>query len=197
MGLIKELAELWRTEKDKRREQKEKYRIEYAFTCGGTKYYRYADITNLPYERGMAAMLAFNELQMRCSREFLVKYADSVDKLLHEQKIDIFKIQQLNELLKQRLTMATETDLMYKLASVVYFDKTENPAVYEPEYAEKKIAKWRKDKGVHDFFTQQPLTELKPSSMNVSTDLDTFSAMIEEINKIHSECLRIVNSEKK
>ena len=197
MGLIKELMETWRVEMDKRKEQKEKYRIEYAFTCGGTKYYRFADIANLPYERGMVAMLAYSEMQMRCSRDFLVRYADTIDKLLHEQKIDIFKIQQLNEILKQRLTLGAEIDLMYKLASVVFFDKTENPAVYEPAYAEKKIAKWRKDKGVHDFFTQMPLLELMGSSMNVNTDLDTYSQMLEEINKIHSECLRLASSAKK
>ena len=197
MGLIKELMETWRIEMDKRKEQKEKYRIEYAFTCGGTKYYRFADITNLPYERGLMAMHTYNEVQIRCDRAFLVRYADTIDKLLHEQKIDIFKIQKLNEVLKQRLTLVAETDLMYKLASIVYFDKSENPAVYEPAYAEKKIAKWRKDKGVHDFFMQKPLLELMPFSQSANTDLDIYSEMLQEVKKIHSECLRLASSEKK
>lgn len=197
MGLIRQLAETWRIEWDKRRKQKEKYRIEYAFTCGGTKYYRFADITNLPYERGLMALQVYNEVDMRCSRQFLLHYADTIDKLLHEQKIDIFKINQLNEILMQRLTLTTDTDLLYKLASVCFFDKTENPAVYEPDYAEKKIAKWRKDKGVRDFFTQMPLLELMPFLQNVDTDLDTYSAMCDELNKIHSECLRLASSASK
>lgn len=197
MGLFKELMETWRIEWDKRREQKNKYRTEYAFTCGGTKYYRFADITNLPYERGLMALNVYNEVEMRCSRGFLVNYADTIDKLLHEQKIDIFKIQQLNEILKQRLTMTTDTDLLYKLASVCFFDKSENPAVYEPAYAEKKIAKWRKDKGVRDFFMQKPLLELMPFLQSVDTDLDTYSQMCEELNKIHTECLRLAGSAKK
>lgn len=196
MGLIKELAELWQQQWDKRREQKEKYRTEYAFTCGGTKYYRFADITNLPYERGLMASHVYNELEMRCDRKFLVYYADTIDKLLHEKTIDIFKIEKCNSILKQRLTMATDPDLLYKLASVVFFDKSENPWVYEPEYAEKKIAKWRKDKGVHDFFMQTPLLELIPSLQNVDTDLDTYTAMSEELHKIHMECLRLANSTK-
>ncbi len=194
MGLIRQLAETWRIEWDKRRKQKEKYRIEYAFTCGGTKYYRFSDITNLPYERGLMALHVYNEVDMRCSRQFLLRYADTIDKLLREQKIDIFKINQLNEILKQRLTLTTDTDLLYKLASVCFFDKTENPAVYEPDYAEKKIAKWRKDKGVRDFFMQKPLLELMPFLQSVDTDLDTYSAMCDELNKIHLECLRIVSS---
>lgn len=197
MKLIRELAEVWRVQWDKRRKQKEKYRIEYAFTCGGTKYYRFADITNLPYERGLMALHVYNEVDMRCSRQFLLHYADTIDKLLHEQKIDIFKINQINEILKQRLTLTTDTDLLYKLASVCFFDKTENPAVYEPDYAEKKIAKWRKDKGARDFFLQKPLLELMPFLQSVDTDLDTYSSMCDELNKIHSECLRIASSDKK
>ena len=196
MGLIKELAEVWRIERDKKREQKNKYRIEYAFTCGGTKYYRFADITNLPYERGLMALVAYNEVEMRCSREFLIKYQGAVDKLLHDQKIDIFKIQQLNEILKQRLQLPTDVDLLYKLASICFFDKSENPAVYEPAYAEKKIAKWRKDKGVHDFFMQTPLLELMPFLGSVDTDLDTFSALQAEIDAIHSQALRLASSAK-
>ncbi len=197
MGLIKELAEVWRVERDKRRAQKEKYRIEYAFTCGGTKYYRFADIANLPYERGLLALNVYNEFDMRCDRDFLIQYADTIDKLLHEQRIDIFKIKQLNSILKQRLMLMTDTDLLYKLASVVFFDKTENPYVYEPAYAEKKIAKWRKDKGVHDFFMQTPMLELMPSLANVNTDLDTYSAALQEIKEIHSQALRLANSPKK
>ena len=197
MGLIKELAEVWRIQWDKKREQKNKYRIEYAFTCGGTKYYRFADITNLPYERGLMALVAYNEVEMRCSREFLIKYQGAVDKLLHDQKIDIFKIQQLNEILKQRLQLPTDVDLLYKLASICFFDKSENPAVYEPAYAEKKIAKWRKDKGVRDFFMQTPLLELIPFLGSVDTDLDTFSEFQKEINAIHSQALRLASSAKK
>lgn len=196
MGLIRELAEVWRVQWDKRRKQKEKYRIEYAFTSGGTKYYRFADITNLPYERGLMAMHVYSEVDMRCSRQFLIHYADAIDKLLHSNKIDIFKINQLNEILKQRLTMTTDTELLYKLASVCFFDKTENPSVYEPEYADKKIAKWKKDNKAHDFFLQKPLLELMPFLQSVDTDLDTYSAICQEINKIHSECLRLISSGK-
>lgn len=196
MGLIRELAEVWRIEWDKRRKQKEKYRIEYAFTCGGTKYYRFADITNLPYERGLMALQVYNEVEMRCSREFLIQYTDAIDKILREQNIDIFKINELNKILRQRLALPTNTDLLYKLASVCFFDKSENPAVYEPAYAEKKIAKWRKDKGVHDFFMQKPLLELMPFLQSVDTDLDTYSAMLQELDKIHYECIRLASSAK-
>lgn len=197
MGLIRELAEVWRTQWDKRRKQKEKYRIEYAFTSGGTKYYRFADISNLPYERGLTALCVYNEVEMRCTREHLMKHVEAVDGLLHEKKIDIFKIKALNDILKQRLMLTADVELLYKLASVCFFDKTENPAVYEQEYAAKKIAKWRKDAKVTAFFSQTPLLELMPFLRSVGTDLDTYTPLNEELNRLHQEALRLANSMKK
>lgn len=194
MGLIKELQEVWRIQLDKKRQQKEKYRIEYAFTCGGTKYYRFADITNLPYERGLQAMYIYNQVEMRCSRDFLLRYTKAIDMILHDKEIDIFAINKANEILKQRLYMPCDVELLYKLASVAFFDKTENPAVYEEAYAEKKIAKWRKDKGVADFFSQKPLRELMPFLQNVGVDLSIYSKLNEELNRTHSELVRMLSS---
>ena len=194
MGLIKELAEVWRTQLDRKRQQKEKYRIEYAFTSGGTKYYQFADITNLPYERGLQAMYIYNQVEMRCSRDFLTRYTDAVHQVLHGKDIDIYALNQMNEILKQRLSMPCDMELLYQLASVAFFDKTENPAIYEGAYAEKKIAKWRKDKEVAAFFSQKPLTELMPFLRNVGGDLSTYSKLNEELNKTHSELLRLLSS---
>lgn len=196
MGLIKNLMEVWRIESDKRRSQKEKYRIEYAFTCAGTKYYQFADIANLPYERGLSALCVYDEVTMRCSRDFLMRYADAVEKVLGGKKIDIFKIKALNDILKQRLLMTTDVDLLYKLASVVFFDKTENPLVYEPEYAKKKIEKWRKDKKVTAFFSQTPLLELMPFLRNVETDLDIYTPINEALNKEMEKLVHTITSEK-
>ena len=194
MGLIKELAEVWRTQLDRKRQQKEKYRIEYAFTSGGTKYYQFADITNLPYERGLQAMYIYNQVEMRCSRDFLKRYTEAVHRVLHGKDIDIYALNQMNEILKQRLSMPCDVELLYQLASVAFFDKTENPAVFEQAYAEKKIAKWRKDKEVAAFFSQKPLTELMPFLRNVGGDLSTYSKLNEELNKTHSELLRMLSS---
>ena len=194
MRLIKELAEVWRTQLDRKRQQKEKYRIEYAFTSGGTKYYQFADITNLPYERGLQAMYIYNQVEMRCSRDFLTRYTEAVHKVLHGKDIDIYALNQMNEILKQRLAMPCDVELLYQLASVAFFDKTENPATYEQAYAEKKIAKWRKDKEVAAFFSQKPLTDLMPFLRNVGVDLSTYSKLNEELNKTHSELLRMLSS---
>lgn len=197
MGLIRELKEIWKKELSKREEQKLKYRIEYAFTSGGTKYYRYEDIQNLPFERGLAALSIYNEVEMRCDRKFLKKYTDVVAELLREKTIDIYKLNALNEVLQQRLSLTCDVDLMYKLASVVFFDKKENPLVYEQSYADKKIERWKKDMSVNAFFLQMPLKELIPFSTSAEVDLDTYSKLNEEINALHSQLLRMNGSTSK
>ena len=192
--LIKELAEVWRIQWDKKRQQKEMHRIEYAFTSGGRKYYRYEDITNLPYQRGRAALTAYNEVEMRCSREFLLEWTKKMDSVLHDNPIDIFEINRLNGILKDRLSLTADLDLCYKLAAIVYFDKTEKPEVYEPAYAEKKIARWKKDQSVSDFFSQMPLKELIPYLSNAIGDFDTFFQLNEELNQLHADLIRLIGS---
>ena len=101
MGLIKELAEVWREQIERRRKQEEKYRIEYAFTSGGTKYYRYADITNLPYDRGLTAIQVYNEVEMRCSVDLLKAFTQAIDDVLMAKEINIYAIKQLNDIIKE------------------------------------------------------------------------------------------------
>lgn len=192
--LIKDLSEVWLTERDKRREQKEKYRIEYAFTSGGVKYYRYADITNLPYLRGRAALTCFNEIEMRCTRAFLLKYTKAVDEVLHSNNIDIFKINELNAMLKDRLSLTADMDLCYRLAAIVFFDKTEKPEVYEHEYALRKIERWKKEQSPSAFFLQQPLKELMPFLKPAAGDIDGYTALNTELNKLHEDLMRLASS---
>lgn len=197
MGFFKELIETYRIERDKRRRQKQKYRIEYAFTCAGTKYYRFADISNLPYERGLQALMVYKEITMQCDRTYLQDHVKAMEKLLTSKSIDIYKIKTLNDFMKQRLSLPTDVDLLYKLASVCFFDESENPATYEPEYAEKKIAKWRKDKEVTDFFSQTPLLELMPFLRKVSVDLGAYMPLNNQINQTMQEALRMILSDEK
>ena len=195
--LVKELAETWRIERDKRREQKSQHRIEYAFTSGGRKYYCFEDINNLPYQRGRHALAVFNEVQMRCSRKFLLEYTKKVDEVLHSNKIDIFTLNELNAMLKDRLSLTADLELCYRLASIVYFDSTEKPEVYEPEYAEKKIARWKKDQSVESFFLQKPLTELMPYLKNAVGDFDGFFQLNVQLNALHSDLMRLAGSTNK
>ncbi len=196
MGWIKRKIESFKNGRVKRLFPNSENIIEYAFTSGGVDYYRFADYFSLPYERGLMAVSVYHELDMRCTREYLKLHTEAVGEILQSKEINIFKLNELNEQLKQRLEMVADTELMYKLASVVYFDRSENPAKYETTKAEEKIAKWKKDKGINDFFSQKPLRELLPFLENVDIDLDTYSQLMEQLNAIHWERLRLLKSKK-
>ena len=168
---------------------RQKHIINEAFSIAGVEYYQFNDVFNLPYERGLMALAIYEETRMRCSREYLEKHVDTIRKILNSEKINLFSINQLNEQMSERLNLALDVDLLYRLASVVFFDKNENPTIYEPEYCQKKIEFWKKHKGVADFFLQKPLLELMPFLQNVDFDLSTYSQMNQELNKIHSDRL--------
>ena len=169
----------------------QKYLIEEAFSINGTKYYRFSDIFNLPIERGIMAIMVYEETRMKCSVEYLQKHIEVTRNLLHSDKIDIFRINQLNEQLNERVNFALDTDLIYKLASVVFFDENENPSIYDSEYSKKKIEFWKKHKETADFFLQQPMTELLPYLKSVDFNLNEYSEAIEELNRVHLEILSI------
>jgi hypothetical protein len=168
--------------------------IVFAFEVGGTKYYQFDDAFNTPCERALAALPYYRELDMRCTREYLLKHTEAVTELLTGTKVNLEKLGQLNVQLKDRLNMIFEPDIAYKLASVVYFDKSESPYQYDFKYARKKIAHWKKHKGVHDFFLQMPLQKLIPFLSGVEMNLDIFSEVAEKMNRIHSAVISSISS---
>ena len=170
--------------------------IEEAFKIDGVTYYRFADLNNLPYKRGLMAYAVYNELDMRCTREYLVLHSDALNTILSKPEINVFDIKKLNDQMMQRLQLTTDVDLMYKLASVAYFDKNENPESYDQSYCEKKIANWKKNASVEAFFLSQPLMELLPFLNNADVDLNTYSELNKELNEIHLGVLRLLNSKK-
>jgi hypothetical protein len=174
----------------------QKHVIEFAFDIAGVEYYRFNDVFSLPFERGLMAIAIYEETRMKCSREYLLQHTDAVDKLLHENSIDVFKINQLNEQMKERLSMSFDVDLLYKLASVVFFDKRENPCLYDADYNLKKIDFWKQHKGVKDFFLQKPVSELIPFLQNSDFDLEIYSDLNTKLNQLHSERLQVLNSKK-
>ncbi|MDR1594642.1 MAG: hypothetical protein LBS43_09215 [Prevotellaceae bacterium] len=161
--------------------------IDYAFTVAGVDYYRHDDIFNLPFERGFMALAAYEECRMGVNREYLDAHTTKVRELLTAPKVNIFEIHKLNEQLKERMLFVADADLLYKLASVVFFDKNENPSLYEIDYNKKKIEFWKRHKGVADFFLQKPLKELIPFLSISETDLRASLEVSEKIRRLQTE----------
>ena len=174
-----------------------KYRIKKAFVCGGVEYYQFDDVFNLPYQRGLTAITFFREMQMNCDRDFLMSFCEAkanigqkiIDSMsVKNNKLDLNKTiallnqsAQLDINLKERVAMITDADLIYKLASVVFFDKSESPTHYEHGYNQKKIEFWKKNASMYDFFLQMPVQELVPFLKQSAGDTQQYLQKIMEM----------------
>ena len=154
-----------------------------AFESGGKKYYQFEDIMNLCHARAFRAMEIYEEVQSRCTRELILLHTDAINNLLLANPINVFEIKKLNEALKERADFIISGDTLWKLASVVYFDETENPYDYDYKYGIKKIQEWQKEKDVSAFFFNTPISKLIPSLTLSESDLRTYIKVAEAVTK--------------
>lgn len=174
-----------------------KYKVEPAFELQGVKYFQFSNQDEVPTGRQFAALAIYNEMDMRCDRQFLLDFTAAMDVILNDpKKINIGIIAQLNYNLKDRLGLMVAPDFIFKLASVVFFDESESPYSYDYDYNQTKIKKWKADGDTLDFFLQTPLINLVPflkSQENVSS---IFSQMAEKVGEIHQNLITEILLEK-
>lgn len=173
-----------------------KYKIVPAFDHAGVKYLMFENPVEVPTARMLAAQGIYMEMEMRVDREYLEMNCKAVDKILNENKkgINVTYLAQLNQNLKERLSLMPLPDFVYKLASVIFFDETESPVSYDWAYNEKKIAKWKQDPETLDFFLNRLATELIPSLKPAAGSSHMFFQVAEKIDKIHRDNLTKVLS---
>lgn len=162
---------------------------------GGETYYEFTDALNAPCYRMFQAMTFYNELQMRCDREYLTAHSQAIIDCINGQSesakgyCDIVKISQLALQLRERTEWIFEPDSVYKYASVILFDKNESPYDYDMKYnLDVKIKKW-KELGVSSFFLSIPIKRLFPLLNLSEQDLSQYLEMIEKVNKVHLESI--------
>jgi len=177
MKLKEKLTNLFKS-KEPVWKKKSNYVIEYAFTHNGKKYYQLSDYINIPCERAFTAITYYDELSMKCDRDFLLGHNEAIENACNNGKLT--EVVRLNNDLRMRLKLVSDPDLLLKLASVVYFDENEEPTTYDFKYNEKKIAEWKKYK-LSDFFKVLPLQSLVPSLDFSKIDLETFTKMNHEV----------------
>ena len=161
--------------------------IEYAFTSGGVDYYQHVDEMNMPYGRALKALAFYAEFNMKMDADFIKKWVSAFDAVLNAQKFNIDSIVELKKLvhqIKERQAITFMPDHIYKLASVRYFDKHENPNDYDYAYNAKKIEKWKKEP-VNDFFLSEPIVKLVPFLKDAPAGFETFIQAVSEMESQH------------
>lgn len=171
-----------------------KYKVVPAFALDGVDYWMFESTNEVPTGRFFAAMGVYMEMEMNCNKEYLESHTKSMEKLLSDpKKINLTYIMQLNVNLKERLELMPFPDYIYKLASVIFFDKSESLYGYDWEYNKVKIEKWKAAGGTLDFFSNTPLKELVPSLSMPAKDTQTYltvSSLISEVHhKLHTDIL--------
>ena len=164
-----------------------KYVIKPAFKSGGVWYYTMDDIFNIPYQRGLEAVHAYEELQMKCDLSYLREHTKFISEMLSKSiSLDeIARIKAANDQLKQRLDWIVIPDQAYKLASIVFFDANEDPETYEIGYAKEKIERWKENEDVRSFFLRQPVSKLMPFLKGFDGNFLSYSNLIEKVNQEH------------
>lgn len=162
---------------------KHEFHTQFAFECGGVKYFEFVDKNNLPYQRGLDALTFFQELQNGITKEYLLDHVKIMSGLLSQAKIDIGKVAVHNNRLSERLNYLVSKDIIYKIASIAFIDENENPLSYDTKYNESKIQNW-KDNGADAFFLSQPMRRLIPFLKEYGETSPTYLMVVEEVEKL-------------
>ncbi len=176
----------------------EKYKVIPAFDLGGTTYWMYDSTNEVPAGRFFAAMGIYQEMDMNCSKEYLESHVKAMENILNPKPgkpINLTWIHQINLNLKERLDLMPFQDYVYKLASVIFFDKSESLYGYDWDYNKLKIERWKAAGGSLDFFSNTPLKELVPLLTMPEKDTQTYLMATKMINETHQALLTRVQSE--
>lgn len=170
-----------------------------AFILDGIQYYQFDDPFGMSAQRAFAAIDIFQEVQSRASRDYIIAHNEAMVQCLNSKPIDITKIAQLTNNLDERLKMVFDADLLYKLASVIYFDSSEDPYLYDYKYGVEKIGRFRnaQEKGQLDnFFLNTPIRQYLPFSDISKEDLEVYTKVGREVSKSHLKYLSVILSKK-
>ena len=164
----------------------DKQKIVKAFVYQGKDYFMFDDIFSIPSIRGLQALDYYEEFNMRCTKDYLIRWTEAAEKILSDnKKINLIELATLVKHLQERLKMIPVSEHIYKIASVVFFDDSENPYMFDRKYNKKKIDLWKKDPEVLSFFLQTPLRDLIPYLDSQGASLQTYSGVVKELNTIH------------
>lgn len=162
--------------------------VEVAFKVGTRPYYRFKDDFRMPAGRYKYVYAYLREVDLRMDLPMLQAYVQELKRCLNPgagKSIDLETAWKIIFNLDTRTTLAFEPETVRRLASVVYFDDSEDLTTYDKAYGDKKLKSW-KDKNVNDFFLTRPMSEFLNltgiSLTSLQEYLRTAETIIEELN---------------
>lgn len=130
------------------------HEVELAFTIAGKKFYRFANEFNMPTCRYQAYVDVVEEIDQRVDREYLGVLFTALEDACNTGRI--IDIAHMISIAKQKLEQVSHYSMLYKLAAVIYFEKSENLSRYDALTAARKIDFWRENQeGIDSFFCRR------------------------------------------
>lgn len=136
--------------------------IEPAFKFLSTQYYRFKKDSDTPFGRYKWISTYLQEVDLRMDLKTLNAYIDDIEKNISGEKgkINLGNVAITLHKMRSRTAMQFDVETAKKLASVIYFDETEDLTTYDREKGREKMAAWGKDTKTMDFFLTKPMREL-------------------------------------
>jgi hypothetical protein len=171
-----------------------KFIIVYAFTLekDGKEihYFKFDDPFNIPAQRALSTVKYYREVDQKITSDLLRESLTAINNYLTpttaDPRFELGKAQQILNILLYRLDLPPDTDLIYSLAAVVYFDQFENPLIYEYNYAQTKIKSWQNGGSTPlDFFSLLPIRTLVPYLEHAGENLQAFDDLAKSVKQEH------------
>lgn len=145
--------------------------IEEAFIANGVQYYCFKKDTAVRYGRYIFMQTFLQETNLRMTLEQAKKDNATMASWLDGSRgtINIGKVQEILTIQRQQYDLSFEPDTVFRLASCLYFDETEDLRTWDKVHNEEKIKRWKESHTVDFFFHGlfQDLTSLKGLSKTV------------------------------
>lgn len=165
------------------------HKIVFAFECAGKKYYRFGNKTegiemDMPTGRYKFYLAFLEEFNLHMTLETLGKYLDVLERSLSGGKgqVNIGDAWETIIKMRSRVKLGFDPDTVKRLASVTFFDETEDLSDYDRAHNEQKMALWDR----HDnlgFFLRTPIKELCGLNGISLTDLAEYTNQMVEVIK--------------
>jgi len=158
--------------------------VDEAFELNGESFYMIKDVYNTYAERGLYALQVYEDWNRRATPEYLKLHYTANRNMCNSRTIELSELIRANEDLGQRLNFVIPTeDIIWKMCSVMFFDKSESPYRYDPEYAKTKIAKWKASGKVYDFFLYLRINQLIPLPETSEEDFNLFLKAVNQYSQ--------------
>ena len=163
---------------------KDGFTLEFAFECNGTRYYEFKDKNAMPFNRGLDALIFFEELQNGVTRDYILNHIEVMKKcteVKNGKSLDLKNMFIEIARFEERLKYIISPEIIYKVASVAFVDEKESVLRYDHEYNKHKIESWKKYGD--GFFLHEPLKKLIPF---LNTYADSSLTYLRVVDKIES-----------